>query len=201
MCQSTEDLKRKADWDGAGGNSRQHLLSDLSRKSKIFNCELASHVPLECISPAVMLPEHRLAVLLQQVKHSQISRCLYHNTASSPSLYQDHNCDQSNFPVNSFIELSKHTGEVWQVVFSHDGKSLASCGEDGTAIIYDSSTFEVLQTLADHEMGISAVSWSPDDSLIVTCSQDKRARLWDATVSIYLYIMATELIITRPATS
>jgi len=130
-----------------------------------------------------MLPENRLGVLLQQVKHNQIARCLYHNTATSPSLYQDHNCDQSNFPVNSFIELSKHTGEVWQVRFSHDGNRLASCGEDGTAIIYDVGTFEPLQNLADHEMGIAAVAWSPDDSLIVTCSQDRRARLWNTHVS------------------
>lgn len=31
MCQSTEDLKLKADWDGAHGSSRQILLSELSR--------------------------------------------------------------------------------------------------------------------------------------------------------------------------
>ena len=31
MCRSTEDLKAKADWDGAQGESRKLLLSDLSR--------------------------------------------------------------------------------------------------------------------------------------------------------------------------
>ncbi|KAK6849563.1 WD40 repeat-like protein [Apiospora arundinis] len=59
MCDSPEDIKTKAEWDGAYGRSRDILLSELSR----------------CISPSVMLPEHRLAVLLQQVKHNQINMC------------------------------------------------------------------------------------------------------------------------------
>jgi hypothetical protein len=32
MCQSTDDLKAKADWDGADGGSRHQLLSELSSK-------------------------------------------------------------------------------------------------------------------------------------------------------------------------
>lgn len=139
-----------------------------------------------------MLPEHRLAVLLQQVKHSQIAGCLYHNTATSPSLYQDHNCDQSDFPLHSYVELTKHTGEVWQVSFSNDGKRLVSCGEDGTAVIYSTDTFEALQNLADHEKGITAAVWSPDDSLMVTCAQDRRARLWDTEVSSILLQMGPQ---------
>ncbi|KAF4628889.1 hypothetical protein G7Y89_g9261 [Cudoniella acicularis] len=164
MCQSTDDLKAKADWDGAEGGSRHQLLSELSK----------------CISPSVMLPEHRLAILLHQVKKNQISNCLYHNTATSPSLYQDHACDRNNFPVHTLLELDKHTGEVWKVQFSHDGSRLASCGEDGTVIIYQVGSFEVLQTLADHEAGVGSLAWSPDDSMIVTCSRDRRARLWNS---------------------
>jgi WD repeat-containing protein 26 len=135
-----------------------------------------------CISPSVMLPEHRLAVLLEQVKRNQISKCLYHNTATSPSLYQDHSCDRHNFPVNPSYELDKHTGEVWQVKFSNDGTRLATCGGDGTAIIYDVGTWEVLQTLAAHESGVCSLAWSPDDSMIVTCGRDKFATLWNANV-------------------
>ena len=130
-----------------------------------------------------MLPEHRLAILLQQVKQNQIANCLYHNTATSPSLYQDHTCDRNNFPVRTVIELTKHNNEVWDVQFSHDGTKLASCGGDGSVIIYEVGTWTVLQNLADHEEGVGSCAWSPDDSMIVTCSQDKRARLWNAHVS------------------
>lgn len=123
-----------------------------------------------------------MATLLQQVKEGQISNCMYHSSASSPSLYQDHVCDRSNFPVTTFIELREHTDEVWHVVFSHDGTRLASCGSDGVVFIYEVGSFEVVHTLREHEDGIGAVAWSPDDSIIVTGSLDRRARLWNARV-------------------
>jgi WD40 repeat protein len=129
-----------------------------------------------------MLPEHRLATLLQQVKESQISNCLYHSDASSPSLYQDHVCDRSNFPVTTYIELEGHSEEVWRVSFSHDGSRLASCSRDGIVMIHAVPSFELLHTLRDHEDGVGAIAWSPDDTTIVTGCLDRRARVWDAKV-------------------
>ncbi|KAJ0299350.1 hypothetical protein COL516b_009230 [Colletotrichum fioriniae] len=105
MCQSTEDLKAKAEWDGAHGQSRKVLLS----------------------------------------------------------------------------ELSNLTGEVWQVLFSHDGQRLAACGSGEAVVIWDLPSFSVSQILRPHAQGVGGLSWSPDDSMIVTCSQDKYARLWDTT--------------------
>jgi len=137
-----------------------------------------------------MLPEHRLAVLLQQVKQSQISNCLYHNTATSPSLYADHICDRNNFPLRTVVELEKHTGEVWQIRFSHDGSRLATCGSDGSAIIYEVGSFEVIHILTDHEGGVCSLAWSPDDSMLVTCSQDKRARLWNTDTGEVIRILS-----------
>ena len=183
MCPSTQDLKSRAEWDGAAGESRYHLLSELSSELACNEIIESLLTKQECISPSVMLPEHRLAVLLHQVKRHQISNCLYHNTASSPSLYQDHMCDRSNFPVTAVVQLDRHGGEVWDVQFSHDGTRLASCGGDGMIVIYDMATFEVLQSLAGSEAGVCSISWSPDDTMIVTCSQDKRARLWNSHVS------------------
>ncbi|KZL82082.1 wd domain-containing protein, partial [Colletotrichum incanum] len=165
MCQSTEDLKAKAEWDGAHGQSRKVLLSELSK----------------CISPSVMLPENRLAVLLQQVKQSQIDSCVWHTTASSPSLYSDHYCERSHFPTEVALELTDLTGEVWQVVFSHDGQRLAACGDGEAVVIWDLPSFTVSHVLRPHAQGVGGLSWSPDDSMIVTCSQDKYARLWDTS--------------------
>lgn len=182
MCQSTEDLKEKANWDGAEGDSRHQLLSELSSTAHITTNDISTNDCAGCISPSVMLPEHRLATLLQQVKDSQISNCMYHSSASSPSLYQDHVCDRNNFPVTTFIELGGHTGEVWHVAFSHDGSRLASCGSDGLVFIYEVGSFEVLHTLREHEDGVGAVAWSPDDSVIITGSLDRRARVWNAKV-------------------
>ncbi|KAJ3488308.1 hypothetical protein NLG97_g6222 [Lecanicillium saksenae] len=164
MCRSTDDLMSKANWDGAQGRSRHRLLSELSK----------------CISPSVMLPENRLAVLLDHVKKSQIDTCLYHTAASSPSLYSDHSCERRHFPTEVALELSDLAGEAWQVQFSHDGARLAACGSSEAVVIWETTTFSITCILADHEAGVGNISWSPDDTMIVTCSQDHYARLWDA---------------------
>lgn len=92
---------------------------------------------VESISPSVMIPEHRLASLLHQVKQTQISKCLYHNTANSPSLYSDHKCDRNQFPLATVQVLKDHSDEVWFVQFSNDGTRLATSSKDNTVIIWD----------------------------------------------------------------
>lgn len=163
MCQSIDDLKARADWDGAEGESRRTLLSELSK----------------CISPSVMLPDNRLAGLLQQVKQSQIDTCLYHTSAASPSLYSDHHCDKSDFPSEVAITLTDLQGEVWQVQFSHSGDRLAACGSKSEVVVWHVPDFGVANVLRHDDGQICNLSWSPDDSYLVTCSRDSHARLWD----------------------
>ncbi|KAL8712912.1 MAG: hypothetical protein Q9225_006852, partial [Loekoesia sp. 1 TL-2023] len=157
-------VKSAARWDGAKGQSRQLLLQELSRS----------------ISPSVMIPQHRLAVLLNQVKQNQISHCLYHNPSSSPSLFADHMCDRSQFPLRTILELNQSAGEVWAMEFSHDGRRLAASGQATDVLIYDTSMFQVLYRLTNHTDRVAYLAWSPDDSKIITCSHDKTARVWDA---------------------
>ncbi|EDN02541.1 conserved hypothetical protein [Histoplasma mississippiense (nom. inval.)] len=162
MCPA-ENLRAQAGWDGTVLQSRQRLLGELSRS----------------ISPAVMIPDHRLAALLDQVKQTQINQCLYHNTAEPPSLYSDHQCDRAQFPLRTSFELSEHTDEVWYLEFSHDGTKLATTGRENIVIIYDVATFSVIHRLTDHGGPVAYATWSPDDSKLISCSQDYKARLWD----------------------
>lgn len=136
----------------------------------------------EFISPSVMIPDRRLAILLDQIKRNQINECLYHNTAASPSLYCDHMCDRADFPLRPGVELSQHADEVWYCEFSHDGTKLATASRDHCVIIYDTSTFSVLHKLREHEEGVAHASWSPDDTKLITCSQDRGARVWSVEV-------------------
>ncbi|KAK6352499.1 hypothetical protein TWF730_009323 [Orbilia blumenaviensis] len=181
MMLSPEDLKERACWDGAKGNSRKDLLDQLS----------------SAISPSVIIPAHRLATLLQQVKNNQISQCLYHNTENSPSLYTDHRCDRSQFPSHTMRILDDHTNEVWTVAFSHDGERLATGSKDTTAMIYDVRTWSIVMTMKQHEGGVAYVSWSPDDTYIVTCSNDRTAKLWDTQTAECLHTLSKQ---TEPVT-
>lgn len=138
----------------------------------------------ECISPSVMLPEHRLAVLLDQVRERQIMNCTFHTSPITPSLYSDHICDRSLFPTGVIHEINMG-GEVWQIRFSHDGNRLAACGAPTKVAIYEiaeGSSAAILHMLDGHEDGVGNVAWSPDDSMLVSCGRDRVARIWDTHV-------------------
>jgi WD40 repeat protein len=82
------------------------------------------------------------------------------------------------------LVLEVHRNEVWEVCFSHDGTKLASSGAEKIAIIYDvDNAFSILNRLEGHGAGIAAVAWSPNDTKLVTCSQDFTAKMWDTEVS------------------
>lgn len=97
-------------------------------------------------------------------------------------------CDQSNFPSMPIVELDAHTDEVWDVQFSHDGSRIASCGADGSVLIYDVQSWDVMHTFQGSDKGVCSLSWSPDDSTLITCSRDNRARLWNTHVCFILAI-------------
>jgi WD40 repeat protein len=75
--------------------------------------------------------------------------------------------------------LDTHRDEVWHVQFSHSGTMLASASKDTTALIWrvDSLGEPVLMhTLAGHEKAVAFLTWSPDDSRILTCGADNEVR-------------------------
>ncbi|KAK4991672.1 hypothetical protein LTR50_001680 [Elasticomyces elasticus] len=165
-CEDPDNLRQAAQWDGAQGESRSQLLSELSQS----------------ISPSVMIPEHRLAHLLNQVRDNQIANCLYHNSTASPSLYVNHTCDRDDFPLETLTELRDHSDEVWYIDFSPDGSMLATACKDGSVFIYDTKNWSVSQRLLEHDEGACYVAWSPDSQHVITCSQgqDHSAYVWDA---------------------
>lgn len=167
MCANAEDLKEKARWDGAGGESRRILLSMLSRY----------------VSPSVMLSEHRLAALLHQTQDIQISNCMYHSTVATPTLYKDHLCDRKAFPSTVKYTLDEHNGsEVWQVMFSNDGTRLASCGMQRLVVVYSVPDFKVIHKFdtgdEQHDnRGVGNIAWSPDDKMLASCAMN--VKIWD----------------------
>lgn len=135
-----------------------------------------------------MLPEKRLGILLSQTKTAQITNCTYHTASSSPSLYYDHSCRPENFPTELALELGEVMSEVWKVEFSPDGSMLAACGSSKEVVIWDSG-FQRHRTFRGHEgmggqnRGVGNLAWNPTSTMLVTCSQDGFARLWDVSAS------------------
>ncbi|PGG98441.1 hypothetical protein AJ79_08882 [Helicocarpus griseus UAMH5409] len=75
--------------------------------------------------------------------------------------------------------------DVEAVMFSSDGKQIASASEDKTIRLWDASTGNHQKTLADHSDWVTAVVFSPDGKQITSASCDQTVRLWDVGASLH----------------
>ena len=85
------------------------------------------------------------------------------------------------------LTLSGHTGDVWAVAFSPDGKRIATASADGTAMIWDASTGVVLSTLTGHSDEVVNLAYSPDGERLATASLGGTIRLWNASTGEALF--------------
>ena len=76
--------------------------------------------------------------------------------------------------------LEGHTDHVSAVVFSPDGKLVASASRDGTIRLWDAATGAAIQTLKGHTDWVRAVVFLPDGKLVASASGDYTVRPRDA---------------------
>ena len=76
--------------------------------------------------------------------------------------------------------LEAHTGQVWSVAFSPDGKLLASGGYDGTIRLWDVTNRRAVHRPRKADTrGVSTVAFSPDGTTLVSGGYDGTVRLWE----------------------
>src|ERR1051325_10604631 len=78
------------------------------------------------------------------------------------------------------VPQTGHTGSIWGLAMSEDGKLAITSGDDGRAFLWDVATGKALRSFTDHTAGVYGVAIRPDGTRVVTASDDKTAILWDA---------------------
>jgi WD40 repeat protein len=74
-----------------------------------------------------------------------------------------------------------HAGQVFAVVISPDGRTLASAGIDRTIKLWDLATARLVRTLTGHANRVHSLAFHPKGKALVSCSLDGTIKLWDLT--------------------
>ena len=106
------------------------------------------------------------------VLNTGISEPLKEFTATSPK------DTEVSSREKAYQTLQGHTGWVWSIAFSPDGKLLASGSEDMTIRLWEIHTGQVRHILQGHAQWY-AVAFSPDGQILVSSGGDETIRLWD----------------------
>jgi len=75
--------------------------------------------------------------------------------------------------------LTGHSGGVWSVALSMDGRIVVSGSRDKTIKIWDMLTGKELRTLTGHSDVVDSVALSTDGQTLVSGSDDKTIKVWN----------------------
>ncbi len=87
--------------------------------------------------------------------------------------------------------LTGHYGAVYSIIFSPDGKMMASGGEDKIVRIWDVANWRELRMFSTSETGyVLSMAFSPDGTLLATGSGDSKVKLWEVSSGRELKVLA-----------
>jgi WD40 repeat protein len=82
---------------------------------------------------------------------------------------------------NLILTLSGHTQVVNQVVFSPDGKMIATGSNDTTIRLWNAQTGKLIRILEGHQGRVNRMAFSPDSTWLISGADDNTLRRWNVS--------------------
>jgi len=80
-----------------------------------------------------------------------------------------------------------HTGYIYSITYSPDGKTVLTASADKTAKRWDVKTGKLLNSYEDHPDMVEAAGYSPDGKFIYTACEDDSVRVWQSHTGELLF--------------
>ncbi|MCC3407748.1 MAG: NACHT domain-containing protein [Microcoleus sp. PH2017_10_PVI_O_A] len=96
------------------------------------------------------------------------------------------NFDEANLANSTFTKIFS---SVRSVIFSPDGKLLATGDSDGIVRLWEASSCREILTCKGHTNVVESVAFSPDGKILASASYDKTIELWDVKTGECLKVL------------
>ncbi len=105
---------------------------------------------------------------------------------------KDRKQEQAELPDGVTLRrvLRGHSGEVYALAVTPDGRQVVSGSQDKTLKVWDLEIGSELRTLSGHSGAVWAVAVTPDGRQVVSGSGDKTLKVWDLETGSELHTLS-----------
>jgi WD40 repeat protein len=85
--------------------------------------------------------------------------------------------------------LTGHKDIIYDVAFSPDGQTLASCSYDRLIILWDVASGRFLRSLTKHSDSVFGVAFSPDGQWLISGAADRAVKIWEVATGLLVHTL------------